>query len=316
VTIGRQRPVRIAKRARPRVRTRPQRVFWHDLFGVVLTHFWPSVFEIHSEFRLAKQPQRVDFLLLRRRKARRATRPGVLRGLWPLVSRCRAIIAEFKSIVRPFAAGDLHRLLGYGGQYVAAAARVLRSRRDFALVLLLPSPSPALATELAWLRLTLQPISPGYWRVPECPYPLIVAFLDHVSDAERDDLIGCFGHRKISRPETASWLVTTGGLETETAMARIRGYNEVEFAEKMAANKKMSARLLRAMSAKDRLAGLPAKDRLAGLPAKDRVAGLPAKDRVAGLSTKELAAVLSSKELAALVREKKKSRPGASTPRS
>ncbi len=140
----------------------------------------------------------------------------------------------------------------------------------------------ALRAELRWLGLTLEPLGDGYWRVAHATYPLLVAFLDPVSDAEHDDLIGCFGHRKIRTERAASWLITAGGLPLETAMAKIPGYSELEFAQRLTSSRKMRQNLLRTMPAKDRVAGLSAEQRLDGLKTDELVraaAKLPARAR-------------------------------------
>jgi hypothetical protein len=109
-------------------------------------------------------------------------------------------------------------------------------------------------------------------------------FLDEVAKAERDDLIGCIAHRRISTVAAAEWLVQRGGVSRRMAMSKIAG-----FAKVMSADRKFRSEFL---------ASLPAKERLAGLPAKERLAGLPLKDRFAGLSTKELAAAFRKLPLA------------------
>ena len=89
-----------------------KRTAYHVLFGRLLVERAPPDIEVHQEVSLGDEPQRMDYLLLRRKGSiRRDHLAQVLRGLWPLLS--VDTIVEFKSAVRPPTRGDLIRLDDY-----------------------------------------------------------------------------------------------------------------------------------------------------------------------------------------------------------
>jgi hypothetical protein len=70
----------------------------------------------------------------------------VLRGFFALLF-LRALI-EFKSKAAPFAPGDLHGLIGRGGQYYWRHRTDFTSPKEFVLFLLVPSITQALRDEV------------------------------------------------------------------------------------------------------------------------------------------------------------------------
>jgi hypothetical protein len=199
------------------------------------------------EFPLTRAPQRADFLLLRRVGPRRWHPARVLIGLWRLLP--SMALVEFKSQARPFRRGDLLRLHGCARQYHAGHHREV-TIASLATVLIVPSPSPALASDLRALNWSMELVSGGYWRIRGCDYPGVIVFLNDVSEAEKDDLIGCFGRRMIDSVESARWLTERGGLPTEVAVARIGGFDR--FVAKLVAQ-------------------IPPEERLAGLTFEEQV---------------------------------------------
>jgi len=77
----------------------------------------PDAFEVLAEVPLGKEPQRIDYLLLRRKADADVSDARVLQGLWPKIR--KDAIVEYKSIKREVKKGDLAKLLGYGCQYAA-----------------------------------------------------------------------------------------------------------------------------------------------------------------------------------------------------
>jgi hypothetical protein len=117
-----------------------ERTAWHYYLGVLLRERCPSWAEVEVEVPLTREVQRLDYLLLRRRR-RGSTkdRGGTLRDLWPLLP--RETLAEFKSASKGYRERGLHKLLGYGFQYFSEGPQLLHLE-DLCLVLLLGSATP------------------------------------------------------------------------------------------------------------------------------------------------------------------------------
>ncbi len=170
---------------------------WHVLFGRLLTERAPPDIEVHDEITLSHEPQRMDFLLLRRKgPTRRDHEARVLRGLWPLLQ-SRDAIMEFKSAVRPATKGDLIRLVGYGAQYQVSQIRRLPRRTDLTLVAVMPAINKPVRDEIAAMGWTLHPLGSGYHELLGVMYPTSLAEVRKISKVERDELLKLFGYRRI-----------------------------------------------------------------------------------------------------------------------
>jgi hypothetical protein len=259
------------------------RTLRHLALAQLLRERAPPNFSVTAEFTLAADPQRVDFLLLRKKgHARRDKKARTLKGLWPLLP--SDTIVEYKSPSRPIRRGDLMRLLGYGAQYFAMHAVRLRKINDLALVILIASTTPTLDQELALLGWPSTNLGAGYFRIDSRPFPAVLVVVDDVSAAERDDLLDLVGNRRMDSDAASTWLASNVVYGKEAV--EMEKYEDYEPLMKKVV-KRMPLRLrLHGMSPEERSEGLSPAQRLLmlndemlrQLPA-DLIKGQPAKVR-------------------------------------
>lgn len=311
-----------------------RRTVWHAFFAALLLERRSPDFDVLVEVPLSSEPQRVDVLLVRKRRPNTPPAAGkVLRGLWPRLG--SDSLVEFKSAARPLRRGDLIRLLGYGAQYHARHVARL-TRGEPALVLVVPRLSPTLHGELGRLGFRLGAGEGGYWPIEGGPYRGWVVSLEQVGRAERDEVLKPFVHAKLALPEDNQslrwWRQRVSGPSGDDMadLSKLEGYEEMmtQLFERLPPDQ--LGRLLAKMPAKTRayaaewlLAKMPAEtlatllaekfaalpaEKLSALPAEKRLAGLSARERLAGLSADELEALRA--ELSAPKEAKKPKRGG------
>jgi hypothetical protein len=268
-----------------------RRTAWHVLFHALLQERRPAAFEVQAEVPLGSEPQRADFFLIRRKADAPLDDARVLRGLWPRVRRIG--ILELKSVSRPVERGDLARLVGYGGQYLAGNHAELESVGDLLLVLVTASPTPTLDRELGFLRARMRESEQGYRELTGLGLPAVAVFLDDVCAAERDELVGLFGHGLATGDEVRHWWEAHVWHKeltmSEERIEGLEGYDDVMM--KLLQSLPLELRLS-GLAPEQRLAGLAPEQRLAGLPPEQRLAGLAPEQRLAGLAPEEVARAL------------------------
>jgi hypothetical protein len=69
----------------------------------------------------------------------------------------------------------------------------------------------------------MSPRRGGYGRIRARPFPALLVVVDEVVEAEHDDLLRVFGHDKIQKVETATWvrehLVDAGDVPMQSSRA-------------------------------------------------------------------------------------------------
>jgi hypothetical protein len=241
-----------------------------------------------------KHPPRLDLLLLRREGSDDDSGAAVLRDLWRRIRRLGLL--EYKSPSKPLRRGELAKVFSYAFLYAADHPDEAASRKDLLVALVLPSLTPTLHSELAFFGWTLTPDQRGYHEVQGAPWPLLVLELDVVSQAERDELLGVFGHGKVHSRESLWWWQQQTG-ETMAELTEMEGYDEVV------------ERFLASLTPEQRLAGLAPEQvllhfapeqvllhfapeqRLAGLAPEQRLAGLAPEQRLADLGDRAILAM-------------------------
>jgi hypothetical protein len=178
---------------------------WHPPFYDLITEGAPPTTEIRTEVELSQQPRRADLLLLRRKgMPPRDHEARVLRGLWPLLG--PVTLAELKGPTSGFRVNDLPRLLSYGMQYHGLHMQVLAGPAELTLALLTPAETPSLQVAIDHMGWRLERLGNGYARIAGAWYSTIIAFIDEVCEAERDDYLRLFSrHRRQSR-DALRWL--------------------------------------------------------------------------------------------------------------
>ncbi|MEI8256103.1 MAG: hypothetical protein WCJ30_10575, partial [Deltaproteobacteria bacterium] len=270
---GKQR----ARASTPR-RMSTSRTAWHVSFGRLLAERAAPGIEVRAEVPHGAEPQRSDFLLLRRAGGHRAdddARGRVLKGLWQHLA--DETLMEFKSVSRPYAPRDLERLLGYGFQWWVANVH-LATHADLTLALVVAGRTRVLDRSVASLGLAWREMADGYHSLDGTPFGLLVVELDVVARAEHDDLVGIFGHAGMTSDEARRWWAVQRGTRGVEGMRleELEGFTEIE------------RKYLESMTPEQRLAGLSPEQRLAGLAPEQRLAGLAPEQRLAGLAPEEL----------------------------
>jgi hypothetical protein len=161
-------------------------------------------------------------------------------------------------------------VLSYAFLYAADHPDEVVHREDLLLALVLPSLSPTLHSELAFFGWTMTLDPQGYHRVEGGPWPLLVLELDVVSQAEQDELLGVFGHGKLSRRESVWWWQQQTG-ETMAELTEMEGYDEV--VERFLASLP-AERVLSRFAPEQRLAGLAPEQVLSRFAPEQRLADL------------------------------------------
>jgi hypothetical protein len=237
------------------------RTAWHVLFVAALAENAPPGVDVIPEVLLSKEPLRADIAILRRKDAPRADeQAGTLRGLWPQIE--RECVVEFKSATRPVRAGDLAKLIGYGGQYHWLRYGEIGGAGHLLLCLVVPQLSDALTGDFASMRLELATLGGGYHRASGRPYDVLVVDLSAVVREERDELMAVFVRNAVVSLKGRRFLEEHMATSTDVPFSQLDGYDEV------------LERLLGTLTPEQRLAGLAPEQRLAGLAPEEQVLAL------------------------------------------
>jgi hypothetical protein len=280
---------------------------WHPPFYGLIEDGAPPSTEIRTEIVLSQQPRRADLLLLRRKRMPRRDREArVLRGLWPLLG--PVTLAEFKGPTAGFRGHDLLRLLGYGVQYHELNMHALGGPAGLTLALLTPAETPSLQAAVDYMGWRLERLGNGYARIAGAWYSTIVAFIDEVCEAERDDYLRLFSRHREQSHEAVRWLNGRCLRMTMENLRELDGYDDLVerllstlTPEEVLRHYKPEERLaglapeevLRHYKPEERLAGLAPEERLAGLAPEERLAGLAPEERLAGLAPEDALRLLN-----------------------
>ncbi len=274
-----------------------QRTPWHHFFGLLLAEKAPRCFEVQPEVALTQAVQRIDYLLLRRRPWEAPPDRGeTLVDLWPELP--RVTIGEYKSAVRQYRRGEIHRLLGYGHQYASEHVDELIAA-ELAVALLVASRNEALDDDLRRLGARERSLGGGYTRVEGLFFPLLLVDLTGVARRDRDDFVALFAEQAPIPVEAKVWWYAHFGTRTEVMMD----------AKQMEEFRALERRFIDSLPIEDRLAGLDPMDvvralkpeqRLAGLGPEQRLAGLGPEQRLAGLTDAEAVLAMPDAVLAGL----------------
>ena len=279
-----------------------ERTAWHFYFELLIKRRGPRWLEVISEHRVAKESQRADFLLLRRRRVGVAPRDSgeVLRRVWAHLR--KDMLLEFKSPERPFRGRDLHRLLGYAFQHYVGQARRLKKHADLALLLVVPSRTKTLKAAAHELGYKWKNLGGGYWQLAGSPFELYVAEVRAVADHEEDDLLRLFSGDPVRTMEAQNWwLQQDGAMKNKVPVDKLPDYENVV------------RKFMASVPIELRLKGIPVELRLKDVPVAERLKDVPAEERVLTLPDEALRA-LSQEYLATLpahVREAVRTRIGA-----
>ncbi|MBI4700900.1 MAG: hypothetical protein HY744_07005 [Deltaproteobacteria bacterium] len=150
----------------------------------------------------------------------------------------------------------------------------------------MPSATPTLSEELDFFGAELGPCERGYAPLAGLVFPACVMLLDEVSKADRDEVLGIFGHRGEVKAGARHWLHAhlwrREGIMDDVKIEELEGYED------------LMLEMLASLPPELRLKGLAPEQRLAGLAAEQRLAGLAAEQRLAGLAPEQLRSLLEA----------------------
>ena len=249
---------------------------------------------------LQRQSQRVDALLLRRVGGTHdpSDEGRVLRRMWRRIP--RVALLEFKSVARLFAAGDLYRLVALAWHWLARNTDHVPS--DMLLVLVVPAITDVLRNELAQCNATLVPDGEGYHLAEVHGLRLLVAEVDVVCEAERDDHLRVFSHHPIQTEEVVEWLREYTDLPEDVVLPP----------EEVAKNEPVLRKIAQAIPASIRLEGLKPEDVVRSfkpeeiartLKPEERLVGLKPEERLVGLAPAQAVLALPDEVLRGLAPE-------------
>lgn len=244
---------------------------------------------------MSEERPRVDYLFLRKTQEPPLGDAGrTLRGLWPHIT--HVMIAELKSIGRPYRKGDLDRLWGYVHLYYAGAQDEMEARSALRAALIVPCRTPSLEAEAGAMGLRWTDLGAGYWELGGGLFPLYLAEIDVIALHEDDGLLRSFGHDRVFTPEARRfWAEQLGTKESKMSVQDLEGYDEVLTQAEQA--------FLDEIPPERRLAGLTPEQRQAildDIPPEQRLAGLAPEQRLAGLAPEQVVLSLPDDVLRAL----------------
>jgi hypothetical protein len=250
---------------------------WHPPFYDLLAEGAPPTIEVRTEVVLSQQPRRADLLLLRRNgEPARDHEARVLRGLWPLLG--PVTLAEFKGPSSGFRPGDLLRLYGYGLQYHELNVQELPGPSALTLALFTPALTPSVRAAIEHMeRWRLESLGSGYARILGACYTILIAFIDEVCEAERDDYLRLFSRHEQQSREAMRWLnMHFLRMTSMDNVHDLEGYDE------------LVARLLEVLPPEDVLRHYKPEERLAGLAPEDVLRHYKPEERLAGLAPEDI----------------------------
>jgi hypothetical protein len=261
------------------------RTAWHVLLARLLTQRAPSSFRVLSEVPLGNHPPRADLLLLRRDGVSSDDDAKVLLGLWGRIR--RFALLEYKSPANPLRSGDVAKLLGYLCFYLAThPGEADGHRHNVVMGLAVASANRFLEEQLAFFGWRLTRRDDGYHHVETALFPMVVIALDEVSQVERDELLGVFGHGSIVTRAGLVWWQQQTGVAME--LSQMEGYDE------------LVERFASSLTPEQRLAGLAPEDVIPRFTPEQRLAGLAPEERLAGLAPEQVAQALGDQAFLAL----------------
>ncbi|MCG8423872.1 MAG: hypothetical protein MJE77_38740 [Proteobacteria bacterium] len=249
------------------------KTFWHYPYASLMKERKPPGWEVKVEQVLSLAPRSADQLLLYRDSTeRRDHEAKVMRGLWPLLT--DVAILEFKGPTRGLRQRELMKLLSYGTEYLSLDECPIEKPSELSLVLVVPKETPTLRREYERCEVEPEPLEGGYMRLAGSQYTMIVALLDKVADAERDDFIRLLTNdrAKVKDKQALQWL--QAWVRKARTMEELKHTEDFDDVVKGLIDSVGMEKLLSLIEPEQRLAGLDSEQRLAGLAPEQRLAGL------------------------------------------
>ena len=263
------------------------KTFWHYPYASLMKERKPPGWEVKVEQVLSLAPRSADQLLLYRDSTeRRDHEAKVMRGLWPLLT--DVAILEFKGPTRGLRKRDLAKLISYGGEYLSQDDCAVEKPSELSLVLVVPKETPTLRREYERCEVEPEPLDGGYVRLAGWRYTLVVAFLDKVADADRDDFLRLFtdDRGKVKDPKAIQWI--QAWIRKARTMEELKHSEEFEDIVKGLIESVGVEELLNLMDPEQRLAGLDPDEVLRHYDPDQVLGHYNLEQRLAGLDPEQL----------------------------
>jgi hypothetical protein len=149
-----------AKKARPGRRRKRVRIYtaWHPVIVVLLSHVLPEGwYQVLSELQLAREPLRVDVVIVRRSRRGAPPAPHLLTSV--VGGLAEHTLVHFKGATGELERDDARMLLAYALQYLVVAE--IEDPADVALRVVAPRVTPRFVEALRSLGCELTTTAPG-----------------------------------------------------------------------------------------------------------------------------------------------------------
>lgn len=271
---------------------------WHPLLVVLLEHALPAGwYQCLSELQLAREPLRVDVVIIRRSRQGRAPAPHLLNSV--LADLAEHTLVHFKGPTDGLERDDARMLLAYALQYLVVAR--IEDPAEIALRVVAPALTPRFEAALRSLGCVLTKTAPGTHEGRLLVFPLRVVESARANARAGEHLLYTVAPGMVVDPSGIPALSTE---EVPVFWALLEHVEQHRHAlpgqrkRQMKDEDKVVESWERAM--KRVLARMPPERYLAGLAPEQRLAGLPAEQRLAGLTEAQAVLALPDTMLRAL----------------
>ncbi len=273
---------------------------WHpvlvDLLERVLPVGW---YQCISEFQLAREPLRIDIVVVRRSRRGRPPAPHLLTSI--LSKLAEHTLVHFKGPTDELEQDDARMLLAYAFHYLVVAE--VRDVAQVALRVVAPRLTPRFANALRALGCELTRTGEGTHEGRLLVFPLRVIETVPVNGRPGEHLLYTVTPGMLTDPGGISALSREEGRMFWALLEHVEQHRHPLPGSKMRHLKdadkvvesfdKLEAIMLARMPLEKRLAGLAPEQRLKGLAVEQRLAGLAPEQRLAGLAPEQRLAGLT-----------------------
>ncbi|WP_437293610.1 hypothetical protein [Sorangium sp. So ce426] len=290
-------------------RRRRARVYtaWHPVLVALLERVLPEGwYQCISEFQLAREPLRIDLVVLRRRRRGAPPRPSLLTCV--VGELAEHTLVHFKGPTDELERDDARMLVAYAMQYLVVAE--IEDPASVAVRVLAPRLTPRFAAALRSLGCALAPTGPGTHEGRLGVFPLRVVETVPATAREGEHLLYTVTPGMVADPggipalSSAEIAVFWELLEHVEQLRRpLPGQRKRHMKDEkrvVESFEQALARLVARVPPEQRLAGLAPEQRLAGLAPEQRLAGLAPEQRLAGLTEAQAVLALPDAMLRAL----------------
>ncbi len=267
---------------------RHMKTAWHPLLVVLLEHLLPREwYRLLPELQLTKEPQRVDTVIIRKRRAGTAPAPTHLRSVLDAL-RTHTLV-HLKGPTDELEARDALQLLGYAPQYMMLES--VADPAELALRVIAPTLTPRFAAQVGRLGgLLAATTPPGVHEGTLGVFALRVVETAVAYPAEGDRLLYTLSPQYVARPQDIPAL---DDEEEELFQFLVQCVDRFRKDPNWSRLMKDAAKVVHSVSEARRalIESAPIEDRLAGLTPEQRLTGLTPEQFVLALPDDALRAL-------------------------